>query len=322
MKGDPILTVVGPVYNEKDSLPLFHERLTRTLRGLDLAFEIIYVDDGSRDGSAEYLRRLVEKEPSVKVIHFSRNFGHQLAITAGMDHASGQACVVMDTDGQDPPELIGAMVEAWRKGSEVVYAVRTTRQGESLFKRATAAIFYRLMRRMTQVDIPLDAGDFRLLDRKVLDAMQRMRETNRFMRALTSWVGFRQTPIEYARQPRLGGETHYPFLSMLSFAMDGITSFSRKPLRWVSLCGLSCCALSIALWFWVLYIKIFNPEAVQGWTSMMGIMLLLGGIQLLAIGIIGEYIGRIFDEVKQRPLYIVREFSGLAPDPPGDERLH
>lgn len=314
MKEKPVLTVIGPVYNEEDSLPLFHERLVRALRGLNLPFEIIYVNDGSRDGSAEYLQRIAEPESAVKVIHFSRNFGHQIAITAGMDHASGQACVIMDTDGQDPPELIGEMVEAWRKGFEVVYAVRSKRQGEGLFKRATAAIFYRLMRRLTQVDIPLDAGDFRLLDRKVLHVMQRLRETHRFMRGLTAWVGFRQTAIEYIRQPRLGGTTHYPFFKMASFAMDGITSFSCKPLRWVTFCGLSACALSVLVGFWVLYVKYFDLEAVRGWTSMMGVVLLLGGIQLIAIGIIGEYVGRIFDEVKLRPLYIVREFSGLAPD--------
>lgn len=311
MSRRPVLSVVGPVHDEEPSLPEFHDRLMASLKALGLPFEVIYVDDGSRDGTAGLLGRFHEEDPAVKVLRFSRNFGHQVAITAGMDHAAGEACVIMDTDGQDPPELIGEMVAAWRKGFEVVYAVRTKREGEGLFKRLSAALFYRLMRRMTQVEIPLDSGDFRLLDRKALDVMRKLRETHRFMRGLTSWVGFRQTRVEYERKARLAGTTHYPLWKMIRFATDGITSFSHQPLRWVTFCGLTAFVLSVLLGFWVLYVRVFNAEAVRGWTSMIMIVLFLGGIQLMSLGIIGEYMGRIFDEVKMRPLYVIREAAGF-----------
>lgn len=309
----PLLSVVGPVFNEAQSLPAFHARLLSTLKNLGEPFEIIYVNDGSRDGTSEVLRRLHEEEPAVKVLEFSRNFGHQLAITAGMDHAAGQACVIIDTDGQDPPELIARLFQEWRAGSQVVYAVRSRRDGEGLFKRATAALFYRLMRRITSVDIPLDAGDFRLVDRQVLDVMARMRETHRFMRGLTCWAGFRQSKVEYPRAQRLAGETGYPLWKMLRLAADGITSFSHAPLRWVTLCGLAASLLSVLIGCWVLWVRIFNAQAVRGWTSLMVMVLFMGGLNLVALGVIGEYLARIFDEVKDRPLYVVRERLGLEP---------
>lgn len=305
------LSIVGPVHNEEASLTEFHQRLVSSLKALGLSFEIIYVDDGSTDGTLALLHRLREAEPAVKVIELSRNFGHQLAITAGMDYAAGDACVVLDTDGQDPPELIAELVAAWRKGFEVVYAVRTQREGESVFKLATAALFYRLMRRITNVDIPLDAGDFRLVDRKALKVMGELRETHRFMRGLTSWVGFKQTRVEYARKARLAGETHYPLLKMLRFAVDGITSFSHAPLRWVTFCGLSSFLVSVGVGLWVVSVKLFNPRVVLGWTSLMGLILFLGGVQLIAMGVMGEYMARIFDEVKRRPLYVVRDAAGF-----------
>lgn len=312
----PELSVVGPVFNEERALPVFHSRLLATLRDMGVPFEIIYVDDGSRDGTPELLRRLRAEEPRVKVVEFSRNFGHQFAITAGMDHASGSACVIIDTDGQDPPELIPKLYALWREGGEVVYAVRTAREGESRFKKLTAALFYRLMRRITRVDIPLDTGDFRLVDRKVLDVLSRLRESHRFMRGLTCWAGFKQSRVEYPRAGRLAGTTNYPFWKMLAFATDGITSFSHEPLRWVTIIGLSAAALSVGIGFWVLYVKIFNDQAVRGWTSLMALVLFLGGLQLMAMGVIGEYLGRVFDEVKRRPLYVVRGAAGFEPDVP------
>jgi len=311
MSQTPELSVVGPVFNERESLPEFHARLLKSLRGLGVTFEVIYVDDGSRDGTGEMLERLAADAPEIKLLRFSRNFGHQVAITAGMDHASGRACVVMDTDGQDPPELLGRLVQAWRDGGEIVYAVRARREGEGLFKRATAALFYRLMRQITNVDMPLDSGDFRLLDRRALDAMGGLRETHRFMRGLTSWVGFNQVKVVYERQARLAGTTHYPLLKMVRFALDGITSFSHQPLRWVTWMGAACFVISAGLGGWALWVRLFTDEAVRGWTSMMAVVLFLGGVQLISIGVLGEYLGRIFDEVKNRPLYILRGAKGF-----------
>jgi dolichol-phosphate mannosyltransferase len=232
-----------------------------------------------------------------------------LAITAGLDHARGQACVILDTDGQDPPEVIPKLLEAWRIGHEVVYAVRTKRPGENLFKRASANIFYRLLRRMTSVEIPLDAGDFRLLDRRIVDVLRDLRETHRFLRGLTCWAGFNQTRIEYERQARIGGDSHYPLWQMFRLALDAITSFSHEPLRWVTFSGAACFALSLAAGVWVLYVRFFNPAAIRGWSSLMVVVLGLGGMQLIALGVIGEYLGRIFDEVKRRPLYVVRSLQ-------------
>lgn len=314
MNSPPVLSVVGPVFNEEAALGRFHDRLMRVLRGLGIAFEVIYVDDGSRDKTPALLRRLRGSDPEVKILEFSRNFGHQVAITAGIDHASGEACVVMDTDGQDPPEALPRLLEEWRKGSEVVYVARTERRGETWFKRATAAAFYRLLRRMTPVDIPPDAGDFRLIDRRVVEELRRMREAHRYMRGLTAWVGFKQAKVEHAREARLGGRTHYPFWKMARLALDGITSFSHQPLRWVSWMGLASFALSALIGFWVFYVRFFNPEAVRGWTSVMVVVLFLGGVQLISLGIMGEYMGRVFDEVKGRPLYILRRSEGFGRD--------
>ncbi|MFA6004194.1 MAG: glycosyltransferase family 2 protein [Elusimicrobiota bacterium] len=310
----PVLSVVGPVFDEAAGLETFHASLIQVLRGLGLSFEIIYVDDGSRDRSPELLRELRGRDPEVRTLTLSRNFGHQLAITAGLDHARGAACIVMDTDGQDPPGIIPELLAAWRQGYEVVYAVRSSRQGEGWFKKLSAGLFYRLLRRMTRVDIPLDAGDFRLLDRKALDVLRDLRETHRFMRGLTCWVGFRQTKVMYARKPRLAGDTHYPLWEMARFALDGITSFSHEPLRWVTACGAASFLLSLALGCWALYVRFYNPQAVRGWTSLIVVVLLLGGLQLIGLGVVGEYLARIFDEVKRRPLYVVRAAEGFDPD--------
>ena len=313
-----MISVVGPVYNESEGIALFHERLSKTLKGLGLPYEIIYVNDGSRDNTLEVLRSFRRNDPHVKIVDFSRNFGHQLAITAGMDHAAGDACIVIDTDGQDPPELIPKLVEAWQQGNQVVYAVRTRREGETWFKLLTAAMFYRLMRRITTVDIPLDAGDFRLVDRRVLDVLREMRETHRFVRGLTSWAGYKQTKVEYPRAERAFGETNYPLVKMLRFALDGITAFSHAPLRWVTMFGLAVFSLSLAVGAWVVWVRLFNDRAVQGWASLMVIVLFMGGANLIAMGVIGEYLARIFDEVKRRPLYVVREAAGFTAGPRPD----
>lgn len=305
------LSVVCPVFNEVEGLRAFHDRLIPALETFATPFEVIYVDDGSKDGSAELIDGLHDADPRIKALHFSRNFGHQMAITAGMDCASGDACVVMDTDGQDPPEVIGEMLARWRQGFEVVYAVRAKREHDTVFKRATAALFYRLMGKLARIDIPVDAGDFRLMDRRVVEVMRRLREGNRFVRGLIAWAGFRYTSVEYVRKGRLAGETHYPLLKMVRFAADGITSFSHEPLRWVTFCGVGCSAVSVALAGWALYVKLFTESAVQGWTSMMAVILFMGGIQMLSLGIVGEYLGRVFDEVKNRPLYVVRDARGL-----------
>lgn len=307
----PVLTVIGPVYNEEGGILEFHRRLSLALDLLELSSEIIYVDDGSSDKTPEILRRLARQDKRVKLLHLSRNFGHQIAITAGLDHAEGSACVVMDTDGQDPPEVLPELLAAWRRGNEVVYAVRLRREAEGLFKRLTAAVFYRLMRGITQVRIPLDAGDFRLMDRGVVQVLRQMRETHRFMRGLTSWVGFRQAKVEYVRRARVSGKTHYPLFKMIHFALDGITSFSYQPLRWVTYCGLLSFLLSVGIGLWALYTRFLTDNAVRGWTSLMGVALLLGGVQLVSLGIMGEYLGRIFDEVKRRPLYALRDAVGF-----------
>lgn len=312
----PVLSVVGPVYNESEGIKTFHERLLKTLRAMEVDFEVVYINDGSKDRTLEVLQGFAAAEPRVKVIDFSRNFGHQLAITAGMDHASGQACVIIDTDGQDPPELIPKLYETWKAGHEVVYAVRTKREGETLFKKATAALFYRLMRRITNVDIPLDTGDFRLVDRRVLEVLGDMREVHRFMRGLTCWTGFRQAKVEYPRASREFGETNYPFWKMVKFALDGITAFSHAPLRWVTFCGLGAFGVSVLVALWVVYVRIFNDHAVSGWASLSVMVLFMGGANLIAMGVIGEYLARIFDEVKKRPLYVVKDLVNFTTQKP------
>ena len=310
MSATPVLSVVGPVFNEESALPLFHSRLTASLEALGLPWEVVYVDDGSRDGTPALLAKMRAADARVKFLRLSRNFGHQVAITAGLDHATGEAVVIMDTDGQDPPELIGRLVERWRAGDHVVYAVRTRRESETVFKRLTAAVFYRLLRSMTHLDIPVDAGDFRLLDRRVAEVLRQMRESHRFVRGMTSWAGFTQGRVEYDRAARLAGETHYPFFKMLHFALDALTSFSN-PLRLVFYLGLGAFIAAVVTSGWALYIKLFTDRAVQGWASLMAATLFTGSVQLISVGVIGEYMGRILDEVKRRPLYALSAAEGF-----------
>ncbi|ADN02701.1 glycosyltransferase family 2 protein [Spirochaeta thermophila] len=306
-----MISIIIPVYNEEEVLPALYERLTRVMEGTGEAYELVFVDDGSTDRTYQLLKDLHRRDPRCKVIHFSRNFGHQIAITAGMDHARGDAVIIIDADLQDPPELIPRMLEKWRAGAQIVHARRVKRKGEGLFKRATAALFYRILKALTDVEIPVDVGDFRLMDRKVVDSLKGMRERNRFVRGLVSWTGFRQDEVTYVRDPRYAGTTKYPLGKMIRFALNGITSFSDKPLKVASLLGSLLSLAGFLYLLYVLYLRLFTDRVVQGWASIVVLILVFNGFTLLSLGILGEYVGRIYDEVKQRPLYIVEEALGV-----------
>ena len=301
------ITIVVPFLNEKENLPVLLERVAGTFAGRAEDWELLLVDDGSTDGSAEWAVAQAQANSHVRVVRLSRNFGHQLAITAGLDRSDGDAVVVMDADLQDPPETIGPMVDKWREGHEVVYAVRRSRAGETWSKKFLAAGFYRVFRRLAKVNIPMDAGDFRLVDRCVVDALREMRELHRFMRGLTCWVGFRQASVEYDRAARFAGETKYPVWKSARLAFDAITSFSASPLRWIAVLGVGICAVAA---LWVLYVMVqavVNPGSMQpGWASLIAVMVFLGGVQLVSVGMLGQYVSRIFEEGKRRPLYLVR----------------
>lgn len=314
----PLLSVVAPVYYEENGIGAFYERLKAVLKSLEPEFrhEIVFVNDGSRDRSLEILLNFQVADPAVRVLNFSRNFGHQLAITAGMDHAAGDAVVVIDSDLQDPPEVIAQMALKWLEGFKVVYGVRTNRKGETQFKLWTAAVYYRLLAYLSDTAIPLDAGDFRLMDRAVVDAMKRMREHNRYMRGLVAWAGFSQTGLLYERDARYAGETKYPLSKMLRFAMNGIVNFSEKPLYLAGYIGLFITLISFLLILWVLFNKILHPEnSIQGWNSLILAISFFGGIQMLSIGLLGQYIGRIYSEIKGRPLYILDGMFGFDAQP-------
>ncbi|HET9224160.1 MAG TPA: glycosyltransferase family 2 protein [Roseiflexaceae bacterium] len=311
----PTYSVVAPVYNEEALVAEFCERTIAALEPLGEPFEIVLVNDGSRDGSPEIIRQLHDQDPRIKVVNFSRNFGHQVAITAGMDYAKGQAVTVIDSDLQDPPEVIPRMIDEWKRGYQVVYGVRGEREGETAFKLATASLFYRLIRKITNVDIPLDAGDFRLMDRRVVEALNSMREQKRFMRGLSVWVGFKQTGVTYRRDARKAGETKYPLRKMIRFALDGITAFSYLPLQLATYLGFTVATLSLLGLIAVIILRLTGSgDAFYGQASTLVSVLFLGGIQLIFLGIIGEYLGRIYDEVKRRPLYIVAETLGFEQD--------
>jgi dolichol-phosphate mannosyltransferase len=301
------ISIVVPFLNEKDNLPVLLERVTGVFAGREEDWELLLVDDGSTDGSAEWAVEQAKTNRHVRVVRLSRNFGHQLAITAGLDRSDGDAVVVMDADLQDPPETIGPMVDKWREGHEVVYAIRRSRAGETWMKKFLAAGFYRVFRRLAKVNVPMDAGDFRLVDRCVVDALREMRELHRFMRGLTCWVGYRQASVEYDRAARFAGETKYPVWKSARLAFDAITSFSASPLRWIAVLGVGICAVA-ALWvFYVMVQAMVNPGSMQkGWASTIAVMVFLGGVQLVSIGLLGQYVSRIFEEGKRRPLYLVR----------------
>lgn len=308
------LSVVVPLFNEQGNVAALVERIVRILEGLPErpAFEIVLVNDGSTDATLARIREEMTRRTSIVLVNLSRNFGHQLAATAGIDVAQGDAVVLMDGDLQDPPELIAQFVERWRAGNDVVYAVRRTRKGESAFKLFTARMFYRVIKRLTNVSIPVDTGDFRLMSRRVVEALKCSRERHRFLRGMVSWVGYNQTGVEYDREERLSGTTKYPLRKMLTFAIDGITSFSDVPLRFASYLGF---VVSTAAFIYAVIIILFKafhfgtPEYARGWASTMVVILFLGGVQLMGIGILGEYLGRIYDEVKARPLYLIADIE-------------
>ena len=307
----PTYSIVIPVFNEEETLGELVSRLRELMESLDAPAEVVAVDDGSFDRSYEILAEVAAADPRFKIIQLSRNFGHQIAITAGLDFAVGEAVVVMDADLQDPPQIVLDMAAKWREGFEVVYAVRAHRAGESAFKRVTARIFYRALRRLTEVDAPVDVGDFRLVDRRALRAFKAMRENNRYVRGMFSWIGFKQTGVPYTRAERFAGETKYPLRKMLRFATDAIFSFSNVPLRFALNVGFVLALLAILSGILALILKLTGAFVVPGWASLVVAISFLGGIQLVVLGAMGEYIGRIHDEVKNRPLYVIREARGF-----------
>jgi dolichol-phosphate mannosyltransferase len=310
----PVLSIVVPLYNEAGNVATLLERLTGVTERLSASVdcEIVIVNDGSSDATAAMVREQMAKRRNIVLVNLSRNFGHQLAATAGLEIAGGDAVVLMDGDLQDPPELIDAFLERWRAGYDVVYAVRRARPGESRFKLFTAGAFYRLINRMTKIAIPLDAGDFRLMSRRVVEALRRSPERHRFLRGMVSWVGFNQTAVEYDRDIRYAGTTKYPLTKMLRFAMDGITSFSDIPLRFASYLGFTVSAAAFLYALVVISFKLFSlkpPAYTPGWASTIVAVLFLGGVQLMSLGILGEYLGRVYDEVKGRPLYLISDIE-------------
>ncbi len=314
------ISVVVPVFNESAGIRAFHERATKALESLPgAAHELIYVDDGSRDDSCAQLAAFAGSDARVRVVKLSRNFGHQIAITAGLDRARGDCAVVIDSDLQDPPEVIARMVERWRAGYDVVYGVRSARRGEGPLKLLTASVFYRLLDRIAGIRIPMDVGDFRLLSRRALDQLNGLREKDRFVRGLVSWIGFRQAGVEYERDQRYAGETKYPYRKMIKFALDGITSFSTVPLKLATWLGYAASGLAFLYLLSVLVQRVLGMT-VAGWATIMVALLFLGGVQLICLGIMGEYLGRIFNEIKPRPIYVVEEVLGEPSDPGPENR--
>ncbi|MFZ5353372.1 MAG: glycosyltransferase family 2 protein [Bacillota bacterium] len=303
-----LISIVVPMYFEEEVAEVCYDRLSKVLKGIGYSYEIVFVNDGSTDRTLEILEGISVKDKNVKVVSFSRNFGHQIAVTAGIDKAAGDAVILIDADLQDPPELIPQMLELWEQGYHVVYGKRKKRKGESFFKLATAKYFYRILNKLSDVAIPLDTGDFRLMDRKVVNALKSMPEKNRFIRGMVSWVGFKQTPLEYERDERYAGVTKYPLKKMLKFAFDGIVSFSTKPLKVSQLLGFIAVIFALmVLVYSVAYRLLGGRNLVSGWASIMTTITFLGGVQLISIGILGEYIGRMYDQSKNRPLYIIEK---------------
>jgi dolichol-phosphate mannosyltransferase len=311
-----LISVVVPCFNEEAVIRQTHERLSDALSKTDLHYEIVYVNDGSRDRTLEILRELAAGDSHVRVVSFSRNFGHQVAVTAGVDFTTGDAVVLIDADLQDPPELIPDMVRLWRDGYQVVYGTRESRIGESAFKLLTAKYFYRIINSISDVEIPLDTGDFRLMDRCVVDVLKNMPERDRFLRGMVSWIGFKQTPLPYARSERAAGGTKYSIRKMARFALDGIVSFSLIPLRLATLFGLVAATLMVLGIIYALILRLVTGNWAAGWTLLLIATFFLGGMTLLCLGIIGEYVGRIYRELKRRPLYVVDEALGFQKDLP------
>ncbi|MCE5314973.1 MAG: glycosyltransferase family 2 protein [Armatimonadota bacterium] len=306
MESEVRYSFVIPIYNEEATLQELARRVADFIDTLDGQAEVIFVDDGSRDGSLDMMREIAEADPRFKYVELSRNYGHQIAITAGMDFASGKAIIIMDADLQDPPEVVLEMIGKWKEGYDIVYGVREEREGETWFKRTTATAFYRMLRKVTDLDVPVDVGDFRLVDRAALDAFRALREKNRYVRGLFSWIGFKQTGVKYKRAARFAGDTKYPLSKMLKLATDGVLSFSMFPLRIALNAGFWIAGLAFVGGIWAIVEKLIGAYVVPGWVSLLVAVAFLGGIQLIILGIMGEYIGRIYEEVKNRPLYIVK----------------
>jgi dolichol-phosphate mannosyltransferase len=314
---NPIYTIIAPIYNEKENLPELYRRVSAVMNSTGEPWELLLVDDGSQDGSTAEIRTLAESDGHVRPVILARNFGHQLAVTAGMDYSRGQAVVIIDSDLQDPPEVILEMIAKWKEGYEVVYAVREEREGESWFKEVTASLFYRFINKITSVPIPVDTGDFRLMDRKVIDVLNRMREHHRFIRGMSVWVGFKQTGVKYRRAARYAGSTKYPLRKMMRFASDAITGFSYLPLQLATYLGFIAAGISILAIPLVIAIRLWGThEPLLGQATTLIVVLFLGGVQLISLGILGEYIGRLYEESKGRPLYVVRE----APETQSEEQ--
>jgi len=303
----PTFTIIAPIFNELENIPELYPRIREVMDQTNEPWELILVDDGSTDGSTEVIRKLAENDKRVRPIIFARNFGHQIAVTAGIDYSRGDAVIIIDADLQDPPEVILKLIEKWREDYEVVYAVREEREGESWFKKLTASIFYRLIHAVTNVNIPLDTGDFRLLDKKVVDIMKTMRERHRFLRGMSAWVGFKQIGVKYKRKPRYAGISKYPLSKMIQFALNAITSFSYFPLQLATYIGFIAAGLSVLAIPIIAILRLTTGTVLMGQATTLIMVLFLGGVQLISLGIIGEYIGRIYDEAKGRPLYTVAE---------------
>ncbi|MDR0272065.1 MAG: glycosyltransferase family 2 protein [Clostridiales bacterium] len=307
---NPIYSVVIPAFNEQEVIEETYKRLSAVMKGMDEPYELLFVNDGSRDKTAEIIAGFCANDESVRLVNFSRNFGHMPAISAGMEYARGEAVFIIDADLQDPPEIFPQMAEKWREGFHVIYGQREKRVGETIFKKLTAKIFYRFIRKMTSVDMPVDTGEFRLIDRKVCDAVNRLPEKNRYIRGLVSWVGFRQTAIMYVRQERFAGTTKYPLRKMIAFAMDAVTAFSYKPLKLATTLGFFISIASFIYLAVIFFQRFFTETTITGWASTVAIILLTQGIVMMILGLMGEYIGRIYEEMKDRPAYIVQEIIG------------
>jgi dolichol-phosphate mannosyltransferase len=314
----PVLSLVLPIFNEEAVIPELHARLQQFLPRLSVETEVVFVDHGSQDRSLELLRGIAQSESRYRVLSFARNFGHQAAITAGLDHAQGEAIVVMDADLQDPPEVVLEMVAKWREGFDVVYGRRRSRQGETRLKLFTAKWFYRIFAAMIPIEVPLDTGDFRLMSRRIVTVLRELRETHRFVRGLVAWLGFKQTAVLYDRPARFAGETKFPLGKMIRFAIDGITSFSILPLRFATYLGMLISVLSVAVAIWAVLARFFFHATVPGWTTVIVLVSLLAAVQLIMTGILGEYIGRIYEQVKKRPLYVVAERLNFAAESAND----